>query len=519
MKSLCVCLVLVSLAVGAPRTPDRQVSRPNILFILADDHAYQAMSAYGSRINHTPHLDRLAREGMLFRNALVTNSICAPSRAVILTGKYSHLNGVLDNRTPFDGSQQTMPKLLQKAGYQTALVGKWHLQSDPTGFDYWEVLPGQGDYYNPDFLTSNGRTQHEGYVTDITTDLALDWLQKKRDANKPFLLMYQHKAPHRNWMPGPKHLTRYDGMTIPEPDNLFDDYSGRASPARNSQMEIDRHMTFGFDLKIMPDKGDRLYQAYMDSYGRLTPEQKRVWDAIYEPKNTAFQEASLIGRDLVRWKYQRYIKDYLRTVDSLDDNVGRVLRWLDATGLADNTIVVYTSDQGFYIGEHGWFDKRWMYEESLKTPLLVRWPGFVQAGSESHAMVSNIDIPETLLEIAGAAVPDDMQGRSLVPILETGDAPSDWRRTFYYHYYENEPTGAGGVVRHYGVRTERHKLIHYYEDNEWELFDLAADPMEMHSRYADPAYEDVQDELLAALKSLREELKVPEKDPYPEVSR
>jgi arylsulfatase A-like enzyme len=518
MTSICARLAGIALAVTALALSGfaAPAKRPNILFIFSDDHAYQAMSAYGSRINHTPNLDRLAREGMLFRNALVTNSICAPSRAVILTGKYSHLNGVLDNRLPFDGSQQTFPKLLQQVGYQTALIGKWHLKTDPTGFDHWEVLPGQGHYYNPDFRTAKGPTRYEGYVTDVTTDLALQWLQDERDPSKPFMLMYQHKAPHRNWMPGPVHLTRYDGTEIPEPETLFDDYSNRASPARNQEMEIGRHMTLGSDLKIMPDKGTPDYEQYMGSYGRLTPEQKRMWDAIYEPKNAAFEKANLQGRDLVRWKYQRYIKDYLRSIASLDDNVGRVLRWLDATGLAENTMVIYASDQGFYLGEHGWFDKRWMYEESLKTPLVVRWPGVVAPGSESQALVSNIDLPETLLEIAGAEVPGDMQGRSLMPILEKGTAPSDWRQTFYYHYYEGHEGAPHAVARHYGVRTDRHKLIYYYDDDEWELFDLAKDPNEMHSRYDDPAYKEVQAELVAELKRLRMELKVPEKDPYPE---
>ena len=484
--------------------------RPNILFVFADDHAYQAVSAYGSRINRTPNIDRLAREGMLFRTALVTNSICAPSRAVILTGRYSHLNGVLDNLLSFDGSQQTFPKLLQHAGYQTAIIGKWHLKSDPTGFDHWEVLPGQGHYYNPDLRTAQGPTKHQGYVTDVVTDLALEWLRNGRDPTRPFMLMYQHKAPHRNWMPGPAHLTLYDGMSIPEPYTLFDDYRGRASPATEQEMEIDRHMDLGSDLKVAPTGDEPGARRYAGTHGRLTPSQKRVWDAAYEPKNAAFRAANLEGRDLLRWKYQRYVKDYLRTIASIDDNLGRVLRWLDETGLAESTVVVYSSDQGFYLGEHGWYDKRWMYEESLRTPLIVRWPGVVEGGSESDALVSNVDLPETFLQIAGAPVPDDMQGRSLVPLLRTrGDAPSDWRKSFYYHYYEGSD-GPHAVARHEGVRTERHKLIHYYDTDEWELFDLDTDPLEMRSLFGNAEYMRVEGTLRAELKKLRRELQVPD---------
>ena len=490
-----------------------QQQRPNILFIFADDHAYQAISAYGSNRNHTPNIDRLAREGMLFHNALVTNSICAPSRAVILTGKYSHLNTVRDNRDVFDGEQQTFPKILRQNGYQTAIVGKWHLKSEPTGFDYWEVLPGQGHYYNPDFLTPHGTVRREGYVTDVTADLVLDWLEKGRDPSKPFLMMYQNKAPHRNWMPAERHLTLFDGMTMPEPSNLFDDYRGRASVARKQEMEIDRHMNFGADLKVKPPAGSQEVAAYDSNIGRLNQQQRAVWDAAYEPKNAAFRAADPQGRELVRWKYQRYIKDYLRCIASVDENVGRVLRWLDATGLADNTIVIYSSDQGFYLGEHGWFDKRWMYEESLRTPLLARWPGVIEKGSRNAELVSNVDFPETFLEIAGAPIPDDMQGRSLVPLFR-GHTPSDWRTSFYYHYYEGPPAQAAhNVARHYGVRTQRYKLIRYYMDDEWELFDLEADPMEMKSVYGDPAYAAIQADLKRELTQLRQDLKVPEKDP------
>jgi arylsulfatase A-like enzyme len=477
----------------AAQTPPAWGARPNILFVFTDDHAYQSIGAYGSRINKTPNMDRLAREGMLFRNAFVTNSICAPSRAVILTGKYSHLNGVLDNVLEFDGAQQTFSKLLQKAGYQTALIGKWHLKSNPTGFDYWQILIGQGPYYNPPMIENGTQVKHTGYTTDIITDIALDWLKNRRDQKKPFMLMYQHKAPHREWQPGPKYMTKYDNMTIPEPDTLFDDYSGRGSAAKTQEMTIEKALN-DLDLKLVPPKD-------------LTPEQRARWDAAYNPANEAFRKANLSGKELVRWKYQRYIKDYLRCIDSVDENLGRVLQYLDETGLAKNTVVIYSSDQGFYLGEHGWFDKRWMYEESLRTPLLVRWPGVVQPGSVNHDMVLNLDYPETFLDIAGVGVPADMQGRSLKPLL-MNRTPKDWRRSIYYHYYEYP--GPHSVRRHYGVRTDRYKLIHFYELKEWELYDLNKDPKELRSVYGDPAYAKIRDELNAELKRLRTLYKVPE---------
>ena len=479
--------------------------RWNIVFIFSDDHAYQAISAYGSKINHTPNIDRLAREGVLFRNCLVTNSICAPSRAVILTGKYSHLNGVVDNEVPFDGSQQTFPKLLQAAGYQTAIFGKWHLKSDPTGFDRWEVLPGQGHYYNPDTLSPRGRRRYEGYVTDLITDLSLDWLKNGRDPGKPFLLMCQHKAPHRSWMPGPDHLSLYGGQTIPEPPTLFDDYAGRASPARKQEMEIARHMSLGADLKAEPEnEEDR--KRWMSEWGRMSEEQRRMWDAAYGPENEAFRRTGLSGKELVRWKYQRYIKDYLRCVAAVDQSVGRILRYLDAGGLAKDTVVIYSSDQGLYLGEHGWYDKRWMYRESLKTPLIIRWPGVTRPGSEDAHLVSNLDVAETFLGIAGTPAPADMQGRSLEPLLR-GESPRDWRTSFYYQYYER---GVHNVAPHYGVTTATHKLIHYPHTNEWELFDLEADPQELRNVYQQTSQAARRQELHRELERLRRELKVPQ---------
>ncbi len=504
--------MMLAMLAAAPLAAQKD-SRPNILFIFADDHAYQAISAYGSKINQTPNIDRLAREGMLFRYALVTNSICAPSRAVIQTGKYSHLNGVLNNRIVFDGSQQTFPKLLQKAGYQTVIFGKWHLKSEPQGFDVWKVLRGQGYYYNPDFRVPGGKDiRIDGYATDIITDLTLDWLKNQRDPDRPFLIMCQHKAPHRNWMPAPEYLTLYDGVKIWEPPTLFDDYSTRASPAREQEMEIARNMRDVADLKLISlleakKRGEELPAVF----ARMSDDQMRMWDAAYGPKNEAFYKANLTGRALVRWKYQRYIKDYLRCIASVDANVGRLLRYLDVSGLAKNTVVVYSSDQGFYLGEHGWFDKRWMYKESLRTPLIVRWPGVTKPGSVDTHMVSNIDLPETFLEIAGVPVPPDMQGRSLVPLLK-GEYVPDWRKSFYYHYYEGPPA-VHKVARHYGVRTPTHKLIYYYQKDEWELFDLELDPYELHNVYNDPRYARVVKELKAELKRLRAELKVPEVDP------
>ncbi len=466
--------------------------KPNILFIFTDDHASHAISAYGSQINKTPNIDRIANEGILFENCFCTNSICAPSRAVILTGKHSHLNGVPTNRERFDGSQQTFPKILQDVGYQTAMIGKWHLKSDPTGFDYWNVLIGQGPYYNPPMKTPEGVTQHTGYTTDIITDISLDWLKNERDEDKPFMMMYQHKAPHRNWQPGPDHLTMYDDEEIPEPETLFDDYSNRTSATKTQTMTIKNHLNKR-DLKLEPP-------------GNLTNEQLEKWNEAYEPKNEAFQEANLEGKELVRWKYQRYIKDYLRTIASVDDNVGRVLDYLDESGLAENTIVIYSSDQGFYLGDHGWFDKRWMYEESLRMPLLIRWPGVIQPGTKNEDIVQNLDFAETFLDAAGAKIPSDMQGKSLLPVMK-GDTPDDWRDAIYYHYHEFP--GAHSVQKHYGVRTKRYKLIHYYEIDEWELFDLKEDPNELHSVYAEPEYENIQNRLEKKLIELQKKYKDP----------
>jgi arylsulfatase A-like enzyme len=445
-------------------TAARQTDRPNLVLIMSDDHASHALSCYGSKINKTPHLDRIADEGMRFTNCFCTNSICAPSRAVILTGKYSHLNGVVDNGRRLDGSQQTFPKLLQQAGYQTALIGKWHLQSDPTGFDYWNILPGQGVYHNPPMIERGQRRQYQGYVSDVITDLSLDWLQK-RDPNKPFCLLYWHKAPHRNWQPAERYKDLYEEVDLPLPETFDDDYATRSDAARQQEMTIERHLTKG-DLKQDPP-------------------------------------AELEGAALKRWKYQRYLKDYLRCVASVDDNVGRMLKYLDETGLAENTVVAYTSDQGFYLGDHGWFDKRFMYEESLRMPLLIRYPKAIKPGTVSDDLVLNLDFAPALLDLAGVQPPADMQGRSFRAVLE-GRTPADWRTSMYYHYYEYPAVHA--VKRHYGVRTRRHKLIHFYYDlDAWELYDLEKDPHELHNVYDDPANAQLLADLKAELERLRKQ--------------
>lgn len=503
--------VILALLFPAAMSAVRADQRPSIIFVFTDDHAQHAISAYGSVINQTPHMDRLAREGMLFRDVFVGNSICAPSRATLLTGKHSHLNGQLTNRERFDGQQQTFPKLLHQAGYATAMIGKWHLQSDPTGFDHWDILPGQGSYYNPDFITAEGRHRVTGYVTDIITDKCIQWLEEGRDPDKPFLLMYHHKAPHREWMPGPDHLTLYDGIQIPEPPTLFDDYATRGTAAREQEMEIGRHMFLGYDLKVPPEEGssEREWQMWKhNDYHRMNDQQRAAWDAAYGPENQAFREAQLEGDDLLRWMYQRYIKDYLRTIASVDDNLGRMRQYLEQAGLAENTIVIYASDQGFYLGDHGWYDKRFIYEPSLRTPLIIHWPGVTQ-GSENKHMVSNLDWAPTMLDMAGVPVPDDMQGRSLVPLLK-GDSPDDWRTSVYYHYYEFPAVHM--VNRHYGARTARYKIAHFYELEEWELYDLQADPHEVNNVYGSPEYAQVQAEMKAELARLQKYYQ--DDDPY-----
>lgn len=487
--------------------PSLSGSRPNFLFVFSDDHAAHAISAYGSRINQTPNLDRIAHDGVLFRNNFCGNALCGPSRATVLTGLHSHANGFMRNGNVFDGTQTTMPKLLQAAGYQTAMLGKWHLESTPTGFDHWMVLPGQGQYYNPDFLTKDGTQRLEGHVTDLTTDLALQWLEA-RDPQKPFLLMCQHKAPHRNWMPAPAELGLYRDGDLPEPPTLFDDYAGRQAPARAQEMEIARHLALHYDLCVPPTDAERKTMSALDRdwdllWQRMTKPQQEAWERAFSAENAAFRAANPQGRELVRWKYQRYLKDYLRCVAGVDRSVGALLGWLDAhPDVKKNTVVIYASDQGFFLGDHGWFDKRWMYEESLRMPLLVAWPGHIVAGREVTALTQNLDFAPTFLDLAGVPVPAAMQGRSLVPLLE-GRTPDDWRDAIYYHFYESQAVHE--VAAHYGVRTARYKLIRYYEPQFacQELFDLQKDPQELHDVAGDAAYAEVQAELTKKLAALR----------------
>ena len=495
---------------GDDSTPGAE-KRPNIVFIFSDDHATHAIGAYGGlyqAINPTPNIDRLAREGMLFENSFCTNSICGPSRAVILTGKHSHKNGFMNNGNRFNPDQTTFPKLLQACGYQTALFGKWHLKSTPQGFDTWMVLPGQGAYYNPEFLTPEGSKVIKGHCTQIVTDLAVDWLKEGRDPDKPFLLMCQHKAPHRNWMPAFEHIALYDDLQLPEPETLFDRWEDNAPPARHQEMEIDRHMDLHYDLFVdltAEFDGDAIQarqdRSARDNLWRMTPEQKKRWRDAYQADDAAFHAAKLTGKELVRWKYQRYAKNYLRCVRGVDDSVGQLMQTLKDLDLEENTIVVYSSDQGFYIGDHGWYDKRWMYEESLKMPLIIKWPGVTTPGSRNTMMVQNLDYAETFLEAAACDADPQMQGRSLVPLL-AGKEPEDWRKEIYYHYYEFPSVHM--VPRHYGIRSERYKLMHFYQFDEWEFYDLEADPDELVNLYDDPQYAEQVEQMKRELAALRE---------------
>ncbi|VGO13974.1 Arylsulfatase [Pontiella desulfatans] len=499
---------LLSLAFAATAN----IKQPNIVFVFSDDHATQAVSAYGGRlaaVAPTPNLDRIAANGMRFNRCMVGNSICGPSRATILTGKHSHMNGFMRNEaSTFDGSQQTFPKLLRSAGYQTAIIGKWHLDSEPTGFDHWEILPGQGVYYKPEFQTATGTYEEQGYVTDVITDKAIQWLDQTRDPDKPFILMVQHKAPHREWSPSLKYLTEFDDVEIPEPDTLFDTLEGRGKAAKEQDQSLDIAMQLGKDLKIW--EHDVFNELEKRIKRRLTPEQLAKWDAAYGPKNKKFMEANLKGKDLIRWKYQRYLKDYLRCIKSVDDSVGQIQHHLEKSGLLENTVFIYSSDQGFYLGEHGWFDKRFMYDESFRTPLLISWPGTTRPGSVNSDLVSNLDFAETFLEIAGVNIPSDMQGLSLVPILK-GRTPKDWRNSVYYHYYEYP--GWHMVHRHEGAYDGRYKLLNFYDLGEWELYDLKTDPNEMTNVYQRPEYAEVAKQMHRELEKLREQYNVPENIP------
>ncbi len=489
------------LAIGTTLTSGKQPEvkadrRPNIIFIMSDDHAYQALSAYGhpiSKLAPTPNIDQIANEGMRFDRCLVTNSISGPSRACILTGKYSHKNGYISNEVDgFDGSQQTFPKLLQKAGYLTSIIGKWHLGTTPTGFNHWEVLDGQGHYYNPDFITSKGVKCDSGYVTELITQKTLKWLDAAKSSGKPFMLMLHHKAPHRPWQPGPNELALYKDTQFPEPSNLFDDYSGRGTAAKEQELTIAKILDPAEDFKLATNAQSSLI--------RMSKAQKKVWDSYYDPIIEKFKQTKPSGKDMLRWKYQRYIQDYTACIAGVDKSVGEVLKYLKDNGLDKNTIIVYTSDQGFYLGEHGWFDKRFMYEESYRTPLLIKWPDVIKPKSVNTDIVSNIDFAETFLSAAGVKVPSDMQGENMIPLLK-GTSPKSWRQSHYYHFYEYP--GIGNVKCHYGISTKQYKLIHFYYDiDEWELYDLKADPKEMKNVYNDPKYTTVKANLHKQLKKL-----------------
>jgi arylsulfatase A-like enzyme len=475
---------------GAIPAIDAGRGRPNIVFIMADDHASRAIGCYGGGLNQTPNIDRIAREGVRFDNCFCTNALCAPSRAGILTGRYSHLNGIRNNSQVFDGTQETFPKILQAAGYETAFLGKWHLTSDPTGFDYWNVLPGQGDYYNPDLIEAGTWKQVPGYVTDILTEMASDFLRARQDQARPFLLMLHHKAPHRNWQPAERHMRLYEGVDFPEPPDLFDQYATRCQAAAQQEMTIRDAMTLDDDLKLAA------------APGRLSESQKTAWAAAYGARREALDQAGLSGDALVRWKYQRYLQDYLGCIAGIDESVGRVLDVLDSTGLARSTLVVYTSDQGFFLGEHGWFDKRFMYEEALRMPLVIRLPEAIPAGSVSTRFVTNLDFGPTFLDCAGVATPPSMQGRSFLPLL-LGGTVAGWPESVYYHYYEYPAIHM--VKRHFGVRTGRCKLIHFYYDiDAWELYDLAKDPHELNNVADDPAYADARRDLEQELIRLQD---------------
>ena len=488
-RVLAGCLVILACAVpatGPAQTP--RADRPNIIYIMSDDHAAHAIGAYGSRVNQTPNIDRLAREGALLTNVFATNSICTPSRAAILTGQYSHINGVtMFNR--FDSSRMTVARLLQQAGYHTGMMGKWHLGSDPAGFDRWEILPGQGAYRNPVFYTATGESTYTGrYVSDVITDLAVDFIEK-RPRERPFFLMMHHKAPHRPWEPDAPHAAHFAEQRIPEPVTFWDSYDTRTDALRENMQRVAADLT-NRDLKLTPPAD--LAGAELTKWLGTKPSEVTI--------TREGKAVTLTGEGLTRWKYQRYMQDYLATVRSVDESIGRVLAHLDKAGIARNTLVIYTSDQGFFLGDHSLYDKRFMYEESIRMPFLVRWPAVIKAGTTSDAIALNIDFAPTFLEAAGLPKAPEMQGRSLLPVLR-GPTPADWRTSMYYRYYHDP--GDHNTRAHYGIRTRTHKLIHFWKKNQWELYDLANDPYELHNLYGEPG----QDQLTATLKTALAQLK------------
>ena len=516
-------LALLAAAPLSAQTKAEENKKPNILFIITDDHAYQTL---GTGNNDSPvalpNFNKLGRQGMVFDRSYCANSLCGPSRACILTGRHSHMNGfVFNGQRPLDGSQPTYPKMLQKAGYQTGLFGKWHLESDPTGFDTWEIFPGQGSYYNPDFISlkSDGKRQTKrfpGYATDVVTDKSIQWLEN-RDKNKPFLLVVGHKAPHRAWCPALRHLGKVDTSSMTPPANFHDDYANRPEFLKKNQQTVANHMAIYSDLKVLKDQVPEEMRKSIVSPGygwdlgelnRMTPEEKKTWTDYYAKRTKSLVDGMKSGKlkdpkAFAEWKWHAYMEDYLGCLLSVDDSIGRLMEYLDKEGIAKDTLVIYCGDQGFYMGEHGMYDKRWIFEESLRMPLIMRWPGKIPAGIRNNTMVQNIDYAPTFLELAGVPVPDDIQGRSLLPLLR-GEHPADWRRALYYHFYEYPAEHM--VKRHYGVRTDRWKLIHFYNDIDWwELYDLEADPHELHNLYGEPAYADTEARLHEELRRLQQQ--------------
>jgi arylsulfatase A-like enzyme len=499
-----------STAAASSPAPPQAKARPNIVFIMSDDHAYQAISAYGSTLSKlapTPNIDRIARNGAIFLNSYVTNSLCGPSRATMLTGEYSHVHGFTGNDGhQFDNSRWVWPRQLRDAGYQTAMFGKWHLNRAPVGigFDEWKVLDDQGEYYNPDFITPEGKSVVHGYATDLITQYSLEWLKTRRDPSKPFALLIHHKAPHRNFMPALRYIQKYVGTDFPVPTNYFDTYEGRPAAAAQ-KMNVYRDMYEGHDLKMTVEVGSTKlrYNRWPGAFDRMTPDQRAEWDRLHQKDNDEMNAAHMTDREMALWKYQRYMDEYLGTVAAVDEGVGKVLDYLKASGLDKDTIVVYTSDQGFYLGEHGWFDKRFIYEESLRTPLLIQYPGHIQPGSRVTAPVINNDYAPTFLDYAGLPIPASVQGRSLRQVAQ-GHTPADWRKDVYYHYYEYP--GFHEVRAHYGLRGDRYKLVRFYGDiDAWEFYDLKTDPNEMHNRIADPAAQPIIARLKRRLVELREQ--------------
>lgn len=502
--SLMVLLSLVTYSCGQQNMSE---PKPNIVFIMSDDHAEIAISAYDTGLLQTPNIDRIANQGLRFRNAFVTNSICAPSRAVILTGKFSHLNGVLGNEEVFDGNQETIPKILQRHGYQTAMIGKWHLKSSPTGFDYWNVLPGQGDYYNPDFIKQGKDTVYQGYVTDIITELSVEWL-KNLNKDEPFYLMMHHKAPHRSWMPALKNLELFNDKNFKLPENFYDDYKNREALQRQ-MLTVKNHMDIRMDFKVPCETCDTVDvnwwapEEYWRRLERLNPDERVQWEEAYKKEQLEFNRIKGDEEKLDQWKFQRYMEDYLRSVVSVDESVGQIMDFLKENGLEENTIVIYTSDQGFFLGEHGLFDKRFMYEEAFKTPLLIKYPKEIKKKRAIDHLVQNIDIPSTLLDIAGIQIPNDLQGKSLRGIWQGKE--SEWRDALYYHYYEK----GFGATPHYGIRTDQYKLIHFYDEiDAWEFYDLKNDPTEMDNQIGNAEYKELIESLKIRLDELQKQYQV-----------